>query len=347
MALPELDLLAKELPEQDGKGRFFWQDYVDRLIDRFDGLPAPDGGDSFVQACLATGCQAVPVMRRNRLWEQNAPPRAHRRRPLYEMRIRLGLFFAASLRDLLHGVCRLRVRAGREEWHVLDGERQSYREFVNTHDGKTPDINWSKARPRYGQIYTLAPFFFQRKDILVLTRQVAEEVLEYARPGDPGGLFGRMLRQGEQEDAAMDIARVFLEALVEAVNQGVLRVNSRINGHLFVTPGLWLLSTPLGLDLVTEMLRARGPRYDFTRHDVYHALREADCLAGASGGTPGFDTAHCVLRSRAWSRPLQLHGLCILPGALPGQPEVPDFGGTVTLKKENPSGIDTVGIDAH
>ena len=346
MALPELDLLAKELPERDGKGRFFWQDYVDRLIDRFDGLPAPDGGDSFVRACLATGCGAVPVMGRNRLWEQGAPPRAHRRRPLYEMRIRLGLFFASSLRDLLHGVCRLRVRAGRGEWHVLDGERQSYREFVEAQGGKAPDISWSKARPRLGQIYALAPFFFQRKDILVLTRQVAEEVLEYARPDDPGGLFGRMLRQGEQEDAAVDIARVFLEALVEAVNQGVLRVNSRIYGHLFVTPGLWLLSTPLGLDLVTEMLRARGPRYDFTRHDVYHALREADCLAGEGGGSPGFDTTRCVLRSRAWSRPLQLHGLCVLPGALPSQPKVPDFGGTVTLKKENAIGIDTVGIDA-
>ena len=347
MAYPELEPLATELPEQDAKGRFFWQDYVDRIIDRFDGLPAPDGDVSFVQACLASGCRAVPVMRRNRLWEQDAPPRAHRRRPLYEMRIRLGLFFAASLRDLLHGACRLRVRAGRAEWHVLDGERQSYLEFVKAQGGKAPDVSWPKARPRSGQIYALAPFFFQRKDILVLTRRVAEDVLEYARPDDPGGLFGRMLRQGEQgEDSAVDIAGVFLEALVEAVNRGALRVNTRVNGQLFVTPEMWLLATPLGLDLVTGLLRGRGLRHDFTRHDVYHALRQAGCLVGGGGGTPGIDTARCVLRSRSWSRPLQLHGLCIAPGALPSQPQVPDFDGTVTLKKENASGIDTVGLDA-
>ena len=339
MAYPEMEQLAKELPEQDAKGRFFWQDYADRITDRFDGLPAADGGDSFARACLAAGCRAVPVMRRNRLWEQGAPPRAHRRRPLYEMRIRLGLFFAASLRDLLHGVCRLRVKAGRTEWHVLDGERQSYREFVESQGGKGPDVNWSKARPRNGQIYALAPFFFQRKDILVLTRMIAEEVLEHARPGDPGGLFGRMLRQAEQvEDAGVDVAGVFLEALADAVNRNMLRVNTRVNGHLFVTPELWLLSTPVGLDLVTESLRARGPRHDFTRHDVFRALREAGCLLGGDDDTAGSDTPRCVLRSGAWSRPLALRGLCILPGALPSQPKVPDFDGTVTLMKENADG---------
>ena len=336
MAYPELERLAKELPEQDGKGRFFWQDYVDRLIDRFDGLPAPDGSASFVQACLAAGCRAVPVMRRNRLWEQGAPPRAHRRRPLYEMRIRLGLFFAASLRDLLHGVCRLRVKAGRTAWHVLDGERQSYREFVQAQGGAVPDVSWSKAPPGPGQIYTLAPFFLQRKDILVLTRQVAEEVLDYVRPGDPGGLFGRMLRQdGQVEAAAVDVAGIFLEALVDAVNRKALNVNTRINGHVFVTPAFWLLTNPVGLDCVTELLRIRGARHDFTRHDVFRALREAGCLVGGGGDTPGSDTPRCVLRSGAWSRPLVLHGLCIAPGALPGQPKVPDFDGTVTLKKEN------------
>lgn len=342
MAYPELEMLAKELPEQDGKGRFFWQDYVDRITDRFDGLPAPDGGDSFVRACLATGCSAVPVMKRNRLWEQDAPPRAHRRRPLYEMRIRLGLFFAASLRDLLHGVSRLRVKAGRAEWHVLDGERPSYLEFVKAQGAKPPDVSWSKARPRAGQLYALAPFFFQRKDILVLTRMIAEEVLEHARPGDPGGLFGRMLRQAEEmEDTPVDIAGTFLEALVETVNRGELNVNTRINGHLFVTPELWLLSTPVGMDLVTGSLRNRGPRYDFSRHDVFRALRESGYLAGGDSDTPDYDTPRCVLRSRAWSRPLQLRGLCIMPGALPSQPKVPDFDGTVTPKKENASGIDT------
>jgi len=342
MPIPEVDLLAKELPEQDGKGRFFWQDYAERITDRFDGLPAPDGGESFVRACLVAGRRAVPVMRNNRLWEQGAPPRAHRRRPLYEMRIRLGLFFAASLRDLMHGVCRLRVRAGGNAWHVLDGERQSYREFVQAQDGKPLDVSWSKARLRPGQVYALAPFFLQRKDILMLTREVAEEVLDYARPGEPGGLFGRMLRQAEQiEEAGVDVAGEFLDALVEAVSRQGLNVNTRINGHLFVTPELWLLATPVGLDYVNGLLRARGPRRDFSRHDVYRALREAGCLVGSGADAQASDTLRCVLRSRKWRRPLQLHGLCIAPGALPRQPVVPDFEGTVTLSKENKDGIDT------
>ena len=40
LACPELDELAKVLPERDPDGRFFWQDYVNRITDRFDGLPA-------------------------------------------------------------------------------------------------------------------------------------------------------------------------------------------------------------------------------------------------------------------------------------------------------------------
>ena len=338
MAYAELEQLAKEIPEQDGKGRFFWQDYVDRITDRFDGLPAPDGGDSFVRTCLAAGCRAVPVMRRTRLWEQGAPPRAHRRRPLYEMRVRLGLFFAASLRDLLHGVCRLRVKAGRAEWHVLDGERPSYREFVQAQGGAAPDVGWSKAPPGSGQIYTLAPFFLQRKDILMLTRQVTEEVLDYVRPGDPGGLFGRMLRQDGQVDAAaVDVAGVFLEALAQAVDQGPLRVNTRANGHVFVTPELWLLSTPVGLDCVKDLLRTRrqGRRYDFARHEIFRALHAEGYLAASDAGGRRNAAWVCEVKGTSWVEPLELKGLPILSDALPVQPKkVPHFDGTVTLKKE-------------
>ena len=343
MAYPELERLAKELPEQDGKGRFFWQDYVDRIIDRFDGLPAADGSASFVQACLAAGCRAVPVMRRNRLWEQGAPPRAHRRRPLYEMRIRLGLFFAASLRDLVHGVCRLRVKAGRTEWHVLDGERQSYREFVQARGGAVPDVGWSKAQPGLGQIYTLAPFFLQRKDILVLTRQVAEEVLDYVRPGDPGGLFGRMLRQdGQVEAAAVDVAGVFLEALVDAVHRKVLRVNTRVNGHVFVTPAFWFVTNPVGVGDVVGELRSRrqGRRYDIPRHEVVRALCSEGYLLGLDGGDAAKAVQTCDIHSDAWDEALELNGLLVLPDTLPGQPVVPPFDGTVTLKKENADGND-------
>ena len=46
MSVPELEELARLISEQDA-GRYFWQDYVERLTQRLDGLPAPDGGESF------------------------------------------------------------------------------------------------------------------------------------------------------------------------------------------------------------------------------------------------------------------------------------------------------------
>lgn len=330
--LPELDELARLLPYRDDNGRFFWQDYVDRIIDRFDGLPAPDGSASFVRECLAAGCRAVPVMERSRLWEMEGPPR-----PLYEMRIRLGLFFAASLRYLLHGLCKLRVRADRSDWHVLAGDRLSYREFVQAHDSAEPRISWSKSTPQRGQVYVLASFFFQRREILLLTHELAAEVLDCAGPEDPGlipgGLFGRMLSYADQvPEVEVDVAGVFLEALAQAVEKKYLRVNTRMGGHLFVTPAFWLLTTPVGLDCVTELLRTRvrGSRHDFTRHEVYRALREAGCLVDAAAG--GRDTARCVLSCGAWKRPLELRGLRIASGALPGRPVVATFDGSVTLR---------------
>ena len=137
MAIPDLDELAALLPQRDAKGRFFWQDYVDRITSRFDGLPAPDDADSFVQGCLAAGCKAVPVMERRALWERLAPPASDQRaRTVFELRVRLGLFFAASLRYLTHGACRLRVKAGDEEWQPLRGERLTYRAFLEAHGGE-------------------------------------------------------------------------------------------------------------------------------------------------------------------------------------------------------------------
>ena len=122
MAAAELHELAQVLPERDAEGRFFWQPFVDRIERRFDGLPAPDGGESFVQGCVAAGCQAVPVIRRNTLWERQAPPLSDRRaRGVYELRIRLGLFFAASLRYLVHGACRLRIKIDDAEWNLRAG----------------------------------------------------------------------------------------------------------------------------------------------------------------------------------------------------------------------------------
>lgn len=109
--VPEFDELARLFPDRDGKGRFLWQDYVERITERFDGLPAEDGGASFVRACLAAGCKAVPSIERSRFWETEAPPRMHPQRPVYELRVRLGLFFVGDGRLVLNGRCPHRISA--------------------------------------------------------------------------------------------------------------------------------------------------------------------------------------------------------------------------------------------
>ena len=49
----------------------------------------------------------------------------------------------------------------------------------------------------------------------------------------------------------------------------------------------------------------------------------------------------CVVDSEGWDAPLELKGLPILPGSLPGQSRVPYFDGTITLKEEIDNGDDT------
>ena len=359
MAVPELDELAKVLPERAPDGRFYWQPFVDRIEKRFDGLPAPDGGESFVQGCVAAGCQAVPVIRRNTLWEHQAPPLSDRRaRGVFELRIRLGLFFAASLRYLVHGACRLRIKidnvewhpglgglkAGGVEWHPVSGDGVSFRELLSGHAGAEPVVTWSEAAPGIGEVCVLAGFFFPYQEVVLLTPGLAGNVLAYVQPGRPTGLFGRMLgAEGQVGSESVDVAGVFLEGLVEAVDRKLLRVNTRRGGHLFVTPAFWLLTTPIGLDCVTELIRTRtqGRRHDFTRHDVFGALRASGCLVG--GETCDSDTPLCVLSSGPWSGTLELNGLCIGSAGLPWKPAVSDFDGIVTLKKENVDGNDDKG----
>ena len=356
MAVPELGELTKVLPERAPDGCFFWQPFVERIEQRFDGLPAPDGGESFVGGCVAAGCQAVPVIRRNALWERQAPPLSDRRaRGIFELRIRLGLFFAASLRYLVHGVCRLRIKiddvewhpglgglkAGGREWHPVTGDGVSFRELLAGRAGEAPVVTWSEAVPGVGEVCVLAGFFFPFQEVNLLTPGLAGDVLACAQPGRPTGLFGRMLgAEGQVESEAVDVAGVFLEGLAEAVERKLLRVNTRMGGHLFVTPEFWLLTTPIGLDWVTEVIRSRkqGGRHDLTRHDVFGALRGAGCLVHGESGDS--DTPLCVLSSGAWAGKLELHGLCIASDALPWKPVVPDFDGIVTLKKENVDGND-------
>ena len=343
MDIPELEELAKLLPERDEGGRFFWQDYVDRIAGRFDGLPAPDGGDSFVRACLAAGCRAVPVMERSTLWTNRAPPKSDRRaRGIFEFRVRLGLFLGASLRCLAHNACRLRATVGDAEWHPLTGSEASFRAFLEAHTGK-PDIAWSTAAPRFREVCLCAMFFLRRQEVLLLSPPLALELLGCLDPDEAQGLFGRMLfRDGQIEGAEVDVAGVFLEALAEAVDRKVLRVNTPARGHLFVTPAFWLLTTPVGLDCVKDLLRTRrqGRRYDLPRRDIFGALQSQGCLAAAGGR--GNAAWVCEVRAAGRHTPLLLHGVPIRPDALPVQPEeVPLFKGAITLIKENDNGSDT------
>ena len=343
MTIPEFDELAELLPERDPKERFFWQDYVDRITERFDGLPAPDGGESFVQGCLAAGCQAVPVMQRNVLWKNRAPPASERRaRAVFEFRVRLGLFFAASLRYLTHGTCRLRARAGDAEWHPLTGAETSFPAFLEAHGG-APDIAWSEAAPRFGDVCLGALFFFQRQEVLLVSPPLAGEVLSCLDPDRAAGLFGRMLaRDGQVDQPGVDVAEVFLEAVVEGVGSHVLRVNTKANGHVFVTPDFWLLTTPVGLDCVKRWLRTRrrGRRHDLPRRDIFRALVAQDCLAGSGGR--GNAAWVCEVNAPGWEAPLELYGVPIRRDALPVESDgVPRFDGTVTLIRENVDGNDT------
>ena len=349
MAVPELDELAKALPERAPDGRFYWQPFVDRIEKRFDGLPAPDGGESFVQGCVAAGCQAVPVIRRNTLWENQAPPLSDRRaRGVFELRIRLGLFFAASLRYLVHGACRLRIKiddvewhpglgglkAGGVEWHPVTGDGVSFGKLLSGHAGGEPVVTWSEAAPGIGEVCVLAGFFFPFQEVVLLTPGLAGDVLAFAQPGRPTGLFGRMLgAEGQVESEAVDVAGVFLEALAECVDKGIVRVNTRANGHVFITPEFWLLTTPVGLGEVRNILRSRKQkrRYDLPRHEVFEALYCEGHLVGVEKGGKGNAVRVYVVDSVGWDKPLELHGLAIVSASVPVQVNsAPHFYGSVT-----------------
>ena len=345
MAVSELDELAKVLPERDPDGRFFWQPFVDRIEKHLDGLPAPDGGESFVGGCVAAGCQAVPVIRRNTLWERQAPPLSDRRaRGIFELRIRLGLFFAASLRYLVHGACRLRAKVGDAEWHAVTEQEVSFRDFLAAHDGEL-DVAWSKALPDFGAVCLLTQFFFSSQGgVLLLTPGLAADVLAFVQPGRPRGLFGRMLAaDGQVEDAPVDVASVFLEGLVQAVDERALRVNTRVNGHVFITSEFWFVTTPAGIGDALGFIRTRrkGERYDWPRHEIFNVLHSDGHLVGVAPGDKGRAVRVYEVDVEGWEKPLELNGLAISVESLPAERKrVPPFEGTVVFKKEIAGGND-------
>ena len=354
MSLPELEELARLIPQQDG-GRYFWQDYAERITERLEGLPAPDGEGSFVSQCLAAGCQAVGSMRRNRLWEARAPDHSEgTERGVYELRIRLGLFHAASLRYLAHGLCRLRIATGSEPWQIwqdeltagkvswrpLMGGGGSFEDYAAACD-RAPEITWEDKEPTHAQAGFVANSFFMPQEKILVTLELSLDVLAFVQPGRPRGLFGRMLiADGQVEaekDDVIDVAAVFLEALVEAVERKVLRVNTRADGHVFVTPEFWLLTSPIGLDCVRDLLTSRreGRRYNFSRHEMFQALVSGGHLAGAEARESGNAARVYEVDVEGWTEPLELNGLAIRSDSLCVRSDlVPPFEGTVRFKKE-------------
>ena len=336
---PELDQLAELLPERDANGRFFWQDYVDRLTHSFDGLPAPDGGASFVRQCLASGCKAVPAIGRRDAWERRAPPAADRKgRAVFEVRLRLGLFFAASLRYLVHGACRLRVKAGDAEWNPLPGYGPTFRAFQAASDRK-PDITWLEVEPDFGQACLLANALLQIREATLLSFDLARDVYDHVLPRGATGLFSVLLSDGGRVKA-IDVAGVFLKALVQAARDKRLRLNTRRNGHVFVTPTFWFVTYPAGVGDVARWIRRRrqGPQHDFVRDQIVEALRTGGCLLGVDTGGKGSAIQKCEVDSDAWVTPLALNGLLVRADRLPGRSGVPPFDGTVTLKESGGGG---------
>ena len=332
-----LEEVSKVLPESDGNGRYFWQSFVERIDSRLSGLEGPDGGESFVRQCVASGCAAVPVARRNSLWERNAPDVSERdARGVYELRIRLALFFAGCLRHLVQGVGRLRVQAGDREWYpVMDGG-VSFAEFAAA-EGKV-EVTWTKPAADFGEAYFLANSFLPPEEALMLTPGIAREVLNYVRPDDPGGLFGMMMYDdGLLESVSVDVAGVFLEALAECVREGTVRVNTRVNGQVFVTSDFWLVTTPIGIDCVLEVLRTRraGRRYDFSREGIFRVLASGGHLVVKEGSSAGIAAWVCQVDVVGWDRPLELKGLLVRTDSLPVQAHgATEFEGTITLQKE-------------
>jgi len=344
--IKELEELAKLIPERDAQENYLWQPYVDRIIQRLDGLPAPDGGGSFVSACLAAGCKAVPVIHRNTLWEKGLSEREWSGRYESDLaaRVRLGLFLAASLRYLANGLCRLRVKTVKDHWQPFSkvplraGEAYwrpllggvSFRELQAALEGRA-QITWLDAAPTDAQVCAVAVCFLQPHDVRLLTPELTVDMLDCAMPRDSGGTLRYMLfSQGQIKPQRVDVAGLCVETLRQLSRSGRLRVNTN-PGDLFVTPEMSFLVAPLAVDVLLEVLRRRG--HSFTRTEVYRALGDAGCLVGISPEAKRH-TCPARLKSPAWQAAIRLRGLAIANSALWNVQRPPGyFDGTITIQE--------------
>ena len=344
---PELDQLAKLLPERAANGRFFWQDYVDRIMHSFDGLPAPDGGASFVRECLAAGCKAVPAIGRRDVWERRAPPVSDRKgRAVFEVRIRLGLFFAASLRYVVHGACRLRVKVRRRR--VAPAARIRT-DLPGVPGGKRQEARHHLAEGR-AEIRTslpagVFPVPVAGSDVAEL-RPGARRVRPRAapsprRPVQRAAVGWRTGRRASTLPACSwrPWCRPPATSACGSTRGAAVTCSSpRPSG-----------SSPIRLAWATwpRWIRRRrqGPRHDFVRDQIVEALRSGGYLLGAGhAGGKGNTIQKCEVDSVDWVTPLSLNGLLVRADRLPGRFKVPLFDGTVTLEESgggNASGNQT------
>ena len=339
MADTGYDDVVEVLPQRRRNGRYFWQAFAERLQDRFEGLPVPGEAGLFVDECLRAGARAVAAMQGNSLWEQDAPDISEKQaRDIYELRIRLGLFYAASLRYLAQGVSRMRVTCGESAWKPVSEEGESFKEFAARQDGEVEVTLGSGSAPSFGEVCVVMQLFVTPEELLLLTPELAKEVCEHVCSVGPSGLFGLMLASdGQVEKTEVDVARVFLQALGQAVEQKSVKINTKMDGQVFIAPEFWLLTAPRGVDCMIEVIATRrgAKRYQFTRHEVYDALRAGGYLLGIAERD---NTALCALKSKRWRKPVEMRGLCIAAGVLFSAHDVPFFEGTVTIKEENADG---------
>ena len=306
------------------------------------------------------GCKAVGVIRRNTLWERQAPPLSDRRaRGVFELRIRLGLFFAASLRYVVHGACRLRIKiddvewhpglgglkAGGLEWHPVTGDGVSFRKLLTGHAGAEPCRNvvgsgaWNRRGLRAGGVF----FPSQGGGSFDAGRCGGRAGLRagrVARGVFSAGCWGLRDRWKMRRSTS---PRCFLEGLVQAVDERALRVNTRVNGHVFITSEFWFVTTPAGIGDALGFIRTRGKggRYDWPRHEIFNVLHSDGHLVGVAPGDKGRAVRVYEVDVEGWEKPLELNGLAISVESLPAERKrVPPFEGTVVFKKEIAGGND-------